>query len=213
MKKRVQKPEGERDRERTEQRILAAVGRLLSRSGFDEVGVNAVAREAGVDKVLIYRYFDDLDGLLRAFAERGAHWPTDDELIGEGAPANPAELAAHVLVRFGRAIRARPETRAILTRELTEHNPLTDALAEARERQAERLAEHIGALGVDVAAIGALLGAGLTYLSLRAATAQTYNGIDLRSDEGWARLEKAVELVVAAVTRPPEPRRRGRGSG
>lgn len=38
-----------RDRAATEERILAALGLVLARDGFATIGVNAVAREAGVD--------------------------------------------------------------------------------------------------------------------------------------------------------------------
>ncbi len=200
MKKRRSKTTGDRDRARTEEELLSAVGRLLSRSGFEDVGVNAVAREAGVDKVLIYRYFGRMPELLRAFAERGGHWPSDAELLGDAPPEGARELAAHVLIRFGQAIRARPETQSILKRELSERNPLTDALADAREKQAMRLLARIGDLGVDAAAVGALIAAGLTYLALRAGTVEKYNGVDLRSDAGWEQIERAVRLIVASLT-------------
>ena len=198
----------ERDRAQTEEELLAALGRLLAARGFEELGVNAVAREAGVDKVLIYRYFGDLPGLLAAFAARREHWPTDTELLGEAPPDAPADRAAHVLIQFGRAIRTRPETQAILRRELFERNPLTDALAAAREEQAARLAARIGELGEDAPAAGALLAAGLTFLSLRASTADAYNGVDLRSAEGWERLERAVTRIVHALAEPPAGFRR-----
>jgi AcrR family transcriptional regulator len=202
VKKKKGRANGERDRAQTEEDLLAAVGRLLATTGFEDLGVNAVAREAGVDKVLIYRYFDDLTGLLRAFASRREHWPADAELLGDAPPTEPAELAAHVLVEFGRAIRGRPETQAILRRELSERNPLTDALATAREEQAARLGERIGALGEDGPAAGALLAAGLTFLALRANTADAYNGVNLRSAEGWERLERAVTSIVRALAKP-----------
>jgi AcrR family transcriptional regulator len=53
-----------RNKEETKARILAAVGKLLAESGFRQLGINAIAREAEVDKVLIYRYFGDLPALL-----------------------------------------------------------------------------------------------------------------------------------------------------
>jgi hypothetical protein len=59
-----------RDRAATEERILAAVGQVLARDGFGAIGVNAIAREAGVDKVLIYRYFGGLPELLRLGRQR-----------------------------------------------------------------------------------------------------------------------------------------------
>lgn len=64
-----------RDKEETKARILAAVGKLLAESGFRSLGVNAIAREAGVDKVLIYRYFEGLPSLLRCFAQEGGGSP------------------------------------------------------------------------------------------------------------------------------------------
>ncbi|GHB92986.1 TetR/AcrR family transcriptional regulator [Cerasicoccus arenae] len=53
-----------RNRQQTEKRIVEAAIRLLADEGFQSFGVNAVAAHASVDKVLIYRYFSGLDGLL-----------------------------------------------------------------------------------------------------------------------------------------------------
>src|SRR5580692_52556 len=44
---------GHRDREKTRGKILAALGRLLARKGSRGLGINAISREAKVDKVLI----------------------------------------------------------------------------------------------------------------------------------------------------------------
>ncbi|HKZ16288.1 MAG TPA: TetR/AcrR family transcriptional regulator, partial [Geobacteraceae bacterium] len=60
-------PSASRDREATRTRLIQAVGALLARHGFTAIGVNAVAKEAGVDKVLIYRYFGGLPQLIAAF--------------------------------------------------------------------------------------------------------------------------------------------------
>ena len=45
------------------------MGTVLEQDGFEKMGVNLVARRAGIDKVLIYRYFGSFDGLLSAFGE------------------------------------------------------------------------------------------------------------------------------------------------
>jgi AcrR family transcriptional regulator len=60
-----------RDREETKTKILQAVGQVLATSGFQGLGINAIARVAGVDKVLIYRYFKDVPTLLKTFAQSG----------------------------------------------------------------------------------------------------------------------------------------------
>jgi AcrR family transcriptional regulator len=51
-----------RDKHITSKRLISAVGSLLAKKGFKGIGVNAVAREAGVDKVLFFRYFGGLTG-------------------------------------------------------------------------------------------------------------------------------------------------------
>jgi AcrR family transcriptional regulator len=198
----------ERDREQTRDRILAAVGRLLASEGFEGLGVNAIAHAAGVDKVLLYRYFGGLPGLLQAYAERGDHWPTPDEITTAPVVAGATELAEG-LVRFARALRRRPETLAILRWELHSRNELVDAIAAVREQQGVELLERVRApRALDVPAVASLLSAGLTYLALRRRTADVYNGIDLRTDEGWGRLEDAVRTVVKAVFASGEPVKR-----
>jgi len=58
-----------KDRELTEQKILDAVGRIVEREGFESVGINAVANESGLSKILIYRYFGSIEQLLAKYME------------------------------------------------------------------------------------------------------------------------------------------------
>lgn len=69
-----------RNRQLTAARIRGAARELLRNEGFAAWGVNRIAREAGVDKVLLYRYFDSLDGLLAAVVAETAFWPDPDDL-------------------------------------------------------------------------------------------------------------------------------------
>lgn len=194
----------QRNREQTRAAILEAVGKLLARSGFKELGINAIAREAGADKVLIYRYFGGLPALLKAFAEETDFWPALPELmndVGE-APAGltAIERARRLVVAFGRALRRRPLTQEIMRWELLERNELTDALARYREEQSAKLFEGFERTeAVDIPALASLVAAGQTYLILRSKTADVYNGLDLSSEEGWARLERAAVSMVEAL--------------
>jgi AcrR family transcriptional regulator len=205
-----------RDSDATQERLLEAVGRLLARRGFLGLGVNAIAREARVDKVLIYRYFGGLPELLEAFAERGDFWPTVDEAAGAspGATANPhpADAGAAMLKGFLRALRARPTTQEILRWELAAPNELTERLAAVRERRGlEMLRRATGhspraAGGADFAAIAAVLSAGLVYLVLRSKSAPEWLGIPLAGEAGWARVERAIDAVVGGALRTEEDR-------
>ena len=198
-----------RDKEQTRGNILRAVGRLLASSGFREVGINAVAREAGVDKVLIYRYFGGLPELLKAFAEDNEFWP-DVRNLGHETGSSTAwqsepQRAKAILLAFGRALRQRPLTQEIMRWELLERNELTDALAHRREAESEQVMRSLSAsMKIDLRAIGSLLAAGQTYLILRSKTADTYNGLQLNSEEDWARIERAVGFLVDAAMRMSE---------
>ena len=137
-----------RDRGATEERILAAVGTVLARDGFGAVGVNAIAREAGVDKVLIYRYFGGLPELLQRWGASGRFWPGVDEMLGDDVQALRAlplaERLALFFDRFIDALRARPLTIEILAAEIVQRNQLTAILETEREQWGERVGQVLG---------------------------------------------------------------------
>jgi len=58
-----------RNKQRTQARILDAVGEIIEQSGMHAVGINLVARTSGHNKVLIYRYFGDLDHLISQYIQ------------------------------------------------------------------------------------------------------------------------------------------------
>jgi AcrR family transcriptional regulator len=191
---------GQRDREETRKEILAAMGRILARKGSKGLGINAIAREARVDKVLIYRYFGGLGELYRAFAMEGNTFPTLEELaqgrIAELPKLPAAELAKTLILGFGRAIRRRPITREMMRWELQERNELTEEMSKERERQSLQWLSLAPDLhGADLAAVASILAAGQVYLTLRAKTTEYYNGIELNSEDGWKRIEGAVALL------------------
>lgn len=195
-------------KEVTRKRILEAVGKILAEEGFGGIGVNNVSRRAGVDKVLIYRYFGDLPGLLREFASSGDYWPSMSGLVeeaGEGRrPPRAADLAVALLKGYLRGLRDSPTAQELLLGELVSRNELSEASARKRERQGSDLVEALvkaapDARDVDVTAMGALLSAGLTFLMLRARTSEAYLGIDISSEEGWERIERAMEELVRGV--------------
>jgi AcrR family transcriptional regulator len=189
-----------RDRGATEERILAAVGEVLARDGFGALGINAIARQAGVDKVLIYRYFGGLPELLRVWGASGRFWPTVSELLGDNPQAVQAlpltERYTLFFDRFIDALRARPLTLEILAAEVVERNELTAILETEREQWGAQVEALFGGADFERApqlrGITLLLVAGVMYLLVRARKIRVFGGIDLRSDAGWAALKAAV---------------------
>lgn len=199
-----------RDRAATEERILAAVGTVLARKGFAAIGITAIAREAGVDKVLIYRYFGGLPELLRVWGGSGRFWPTVDELLGpepdalRGQPA--AERLAQFFDRFVDALRARPMTLEILAAELVERNELTAILEAEREEWGRQLEARLGgpAFAGDPPLRGTtlLLAAGVQYLLLRSRKVRLYAGLNLDSKAAWTQLKAALRESARRLLPP-----------
>lgn len=194
-----------RDRAATEKKILRSVGEILADKGFRGFGINSVARAAGVDKVLIYRYFGGLPELLRAYAEAGSYWPTIEEVAGGDAERLRAmplpEAVATLLCNFARAIRKRPVTLEILSWETIERNELAKVLERVREDFTRDLNRELFGgrtqSAEDSAAVVTLLAAGINYLAVRSRKVNYYGDINIRSEEGWQRLEAAIRAICA----------------
>jgi AcrR family transcriptional regulator len=206
---RVAAPSRMRDRAETERRILAAVGETLAENGFQALGVNAVAKRAGVDKVLIYRYFGGLPELLAAYAEHGDFWYRLEDIAGANQPPSGRNsLGAWMALAMRRHIawlKARPITLEIMAWETIENNELTRALAEVREKRGMAIMEHIARRldvpdGVDLPALVALFAAATNYLLIRARGVRHFQGLDLRRDEGWERLISMMGRVTDSLT-------------
>ncbi len=195
-----------RDSEAMRARILAAVGKMIVRDGLSAIGVNALAREAACDKVLIYRYFGDLEGVYAAYAAQSDFWWSVDELTRGVDPSRLtlAEAMKTILRRHAEALRARPVTLAVLAAELTHRTPLVVALEAVRERRALKLSAWIGehyrlSPSADVEAIGMLIGVAINYLAVRARAIRVMSGVKIRTDGDWRRIFAAIDALIDGV--------------
>jgi AcrR family transcriptional regulator len=193
-----------RNKEETKSRILQAVGKLLAESGFNSLGINAIAKEARVDKVLIYRYFTDLPTLLQTFGREGNY------LSGIVIPPEleNAESLADALVNwvmyFQKELEERPITQEIIRWELVEGNELTNELRDIRRDIATKrlkfLSDKFGLpADQDTVAIMTILGSAVIYLQLRSKISPTFSGLDFSTDEGWGRIDATISTIIHAV--------------
>lgn len=205
-----------RDRARTEEKILAAVGAILAEPGGSRrLGVNAIAARSGVDKVLIYRYFGGLDGLLAAFADKTDLWPKADEVLSaepdRGAPddtrAAPDELAT-ALAALARgyiaALRRRPATLEAIAWEMSERTALSERLERARAQwrrdvTARVFRDHKVPAKVDIEAVMAVLAAAADHLAARGRLGGDFYGIALEDPAGQRRLDDAFAAILEGV--------------
>uniref|UniRef100_F4C9T1 Transcriptional regulator, TetR family n=1 Tax=Sphingobacterium sp. (strain 21) TaxID=743722 RepID=F4C9T1_SPHS2 len=63
-----------KDKEKTMERLLEAVGLIIKSEGFKGLGINKIARISGVDKKLIYVYFGGFDALINSYLIKNDSW-------------------------------------------------------------------------------------------------------------------------------------------
>lgn len=195
-----------RNKEITKSKLVTAVGKVLADVGFQQLGVNQVAREAGVDKKLIYRYFNGLEGLVAAYGETIEFWPSAAELVGdqkdEVRRLEPHALLGLFFKRYLRAILARPNTLEILAWEAIERNHLTKTLEEVRVKTALEffeLMESDPSDDVDLTALVLILAAAVNFLAIRSRIHKTLGGVALQSPEGWKRIERTLDQLTQGI--------------
>jgi AcrR family transcriptional regulator len=193
-----------RDRESAERAILQAAKDVLADEGFQGFGVNAIARAAGYDKQLVYRYFGGVDGLIDAIGADLAHW-WGRQLDAPPTPAKTyGELMLALALGLLDALRGDRLVQKIAAWEICDASPQVARLNAARSKaMVTWMAAQRGQLkppeGVDAPAINAVLIAAVQHLVLASATAGHFAGAPLKTEAHWNRIRAAVTALIAAV--------------
>ncbi len=198
------KPVVTRDRTGTERIIVDAAKTVLSEQGFSAFGVNAIARTAGCDKQLIYRYFGGLDGLVEVLGRE-----MSDQFGDLLAPVDPAacttygDFIEHMLLQLLQAFRRSELLLRIAAWEIADPSPVTRQLAQVRGAAlAAWVKDQRGNIQPpadrDVGAINAALIASVQHLALSAHAMGEFGGVKLADEADWSRIEDAVSMIVRA---------------
>ncbi|WP_288206291.1 TetR/AcrR family transcriptional regulator [uncultured Parabacteroides sp.] len=187
-----------KNRELTELALLNAVNTLIEDEGFENLGVNAVAAKAGVSKMLIYRYFDSLDGLIAAYIQKYDYWINlepelpDTEHLGDFIK----ELFRNQI----RMLRNDYTLRRLYRWELSAKNKVIKELRERREAKGMWLVGAVSRLTnrleSEISIMATILSASISYLVLLEETCPVYNGIKLQSEDGWEQLENGLDKII-----------------
>jgi AcrR family transcriptional regulator len=184
------------NREETTERILEAGLALLADEGFAALGVNTLARRAGADKQLIYRYFGGLDGVLAALGQRVAERMAaalDQAVV---PAATYAGVTEGLLLALLDHLRRDPQYGQLRLMEVVAPSTATAAFRAARGQAMAayvngRASGMVRPAGRDVAAINAALIAAVEGMVLLGPA-----GLD---DAGGERQRAAVQALVGAV--------------
>ena len=201
-----------RDRFATRAAIIESAAAIVAAKGVGALGINGLADAARCDKVLIYRYFGGLEGVLEALGAERMLWPAVQPEDGGGdGNASLADALCEMLFEEWAALAGGALMLGASAAELVGANSL--GVATARQR-AERHASQISALRekyrvppyVDLPALLEILSAALTIFALRAAHANEAVGggpgshaFDAGTPAGWRRVEKTMTALARAL--------------
>lgn len=195
--KKASKP-AERDREMTEKRLLETIGTMIRETGFEKIGINAVAAQAKVSKILIYRYFGSVEGLMAAYIRQHDFWINFPREIPERE-----QLPAFIKQTFRSQIerlRCDPVLKRLNRWELSSDNEMVVKLREQRENRGRELIENVSRLTgrpeQETAALATILSASATYLVMLAEFCPRYNGIPLDEDSGWEQISQQTDCLI-----------------
>jgi hypothetical protein len=136
--------------------------------------------------------------------ERGANWPTADELVGPDREAFAAlslrDKVKLIQRNYVQALRERPVIMRIMASELMHPTAVTAVL----ERSSDTVGRELALLMADVddsaredvVDLSLVFYCLLNYLCMRAVTSPNCFGMDLRRKQSWERVDHLIDTLV-----------------
>lgn len=192
-----------RNKEKSKQKFLAAVGKILKAKGFSALKVNDIAATAGLDKKLIYNYFGGTEKLIDAYIQSQDFWSNvkSEEVNLDITDGGQGLSKATLTSQFDQVYKNK-ELQKIILWGLMENRGSLKRLAQKREEEGDVMFKnisdpHFGNKAARYRAIMALLISGIYYLDIYATTnSQTFCGLDLSSKEGRTEIEAALSFII-----------------
>lgn len=193
----------ERDRETTERRLLDTIGQMITESGFEKIGINAVSSQSGVSKILIYRYFGSVEGLMAAYIRQHDFWINFPQELPDRS-----QLPTFLKNMFKEQIeqlRSNPTLKRLYRWELSSDNAIVMTLREQREKagmqRLTKISELTGYSLEELAPLATILTASITYLVMLEEFCPVYNGIPLNKDAGWKQIIEGINTLIDKLLR------------
>ena len=187
-----------------EKRLLTAISQIIENDGFIKIGVNKVAKQAKCDKVLIYRYFGGLDGLLATWAKENdfytlAYQVYSDRVSSMKKAEEIIELTQNVLSEQMDFLRTNKLMQELLAWELSGNSSFR-SIQEEREKNGVRLQEALekkwGKESSEVRMYITLLVASINYVVLVTRQYRLFNGIDFSNPETRESYKEAIHKYI-----------------
>ena len=188
----------EKDRAATEKRLLDTIGKMIVEKGFENIGINAVAAQSGVAKILIYRYFGSVEGLMAAYVRQHDFWINFPlEIPQQETLSDFLKKMFHLQIEH---LRNDPILKRLSRWELSSKNIMLDELCRQREKTGLWIIETVSKFTnynqQEIAALATIISASITYLVMHEDFYPEYNGIPLNKNEGWEQIRNGIDILI-----------------
>lgn len=194
-----------KDKARTMNRLVAAVGTVIKTKGYSALSAASVAHECGLNKQLVWTYFGGIDNLVKEYIQQRDFWKQAAGEVIENLLKSPETIGrteiSSLLQNQLELVLNDKALQKIIHWELGEKNKMLREIADEREEIGEQLFNVIlpdfSNSGVDLRARLALVIGGIYYLSIHAKTnGSAFCGIDMNLDEGKERIADAIREII-----------------
>lgn len=194
-----------KDKELTKEKLIKAVGEIIRTKGFNALRISKVARQAEVDRKLIYRYFGNLDNLIEAYIVENDYWMLFSEHLNaiskELQSSDSKVIITEVLQELFKFFSSEKEMQNLILLELSGSSPILKSIHNARESLGQKFFEstdqHFGMTNVDFRAVAALLVGGIYYIILHTRNnGHNFVDVDLRSGKGNEAILNTIAQIV-----------------
>ncbi len=194
-----------RDKVRTKNKMVQAVGKVLLKKGYTGLNATSVAKEAGVDKSLVWTYFGNLDNLVEEYIAQRDFWKykakdSIETLTTETKVINDDDMAALLQFQF-KALLEDEILQRLMLWGISEKKQFLRKASDDRELIGEEIFKNMDSKfknsNVDVRGIFAIVVAGIYYLVLHAKTnGSLFCGIDLNTADGEERIKESISQII-----------------
>lgn len=194
-----------RDKEKTKLKLIHAVGEIIKTDGYTGLGVNKIAKKAEVDKKLIYRYFDSVNGLIETYIRDKDYWISlaekQEDILKDIEKDMGEELGKTMLKTQMSYFYDAQEMQKLIIWEISEKNKLLKEMSLQRELFGEQffklIEPYFQGTDVDIRSVFALQIAGVYYMVLQAkSNGTTFCGVDINQKEGMDRVMKTLDKII-----------------
>ncbi|WP_222537063.1 TetR/AcrR family transcriptional regulator [Pedobacter polysacchareus] len=195
-----------KDRVVTERKLIAAIGVILKEDGYRGLGLNRIAKTAGVNKNLIYRYFGDVDTLVETYIREKDFWLADNKEFPEvfHPQANKEQIVASIAELLKNQLNFfynSEEMQHIILSEISEDSNILKRLSSLRESMAEPFFSYTDKYfeksELNFRALSAIMTSGIYYMVLQSKKNEAINcGINIRTEQGREMISKTIRQML-----------------